>query len=416
MRSNITSRTPRYVLYGISALLLFSAAALVAQQESASRYLVTWVADADGADSDFLAVLDVAPRSKTFAQIITTVAAGERGTVPHHTEHDFTPGHPLFANGFAGNRSFRFDLHDPLHPALLGSVSSVPGLAFPHSFIRLSNGNILATMQASGPTFVPPGGLAEFRDDGTPVRWASAVNDVDPGTRPYSLLALSSEDRAIVSCGRMFVPANMGASELDHPGFTIQLWRLSDLRLLKTLAVAPPAGSRANIERNPYEVRRTTTGDVLLATGGGGLYRISGFDADTFRADLVFDFGGGAYVPLVVDRFWIQAVAPLRRVVALDVTNPQKPFEISRVQFDDRQQPHWLGFDELSNRIVVANASAESEARLWMLHLDRVSGLLAFDYTFHDRGDDRPGVSFEREEWPHGKTGRGVPHGSVFIH
>ena len=31
---------------------------LMAQRPDASRYLVTWVADADGADSDFLAVLD----------------------------------------------------------------------------------------------------------------------------------------------------------------------------------------------------------------------------------------------------------------------------------------------------------------------------------------------------------------------
>ena len=50
-----------------------------------------------------------------------------------------------------------------------------------------------------------------------------------------------------------------------------------------------------------------------------------------------------------------------------------------------------------------------------MLRFERVSGRLMFDNTFHDPGSDRPGVSFEREDWPHGRTGRGVPHGSVFI-
>jgi hypothetical protein len=243
------------------------------------------------------------------------------------------------------------------------------------------------------------------------------VNDVDPGARPYSLVVLPAEDRVIVSGGRMQRPGNLpAASALDHPGFTIQLWRLSDLRLLKTVALTTPPGARANIERNPYEVRRTSAGEILLSTGSGGLYRISGLEADTFRADLVFDFGGGAYVPVVVGRYWIQAISSLRRVVALDVSNARKPFEISRVEFDDRQAPHWLGLDELSHRIVVANASAESEARLWMLRMDPVSGLLSFDDTFHDPGNDRrPGVSFEREQWPHGTTGRGVPHGSVFI-
>jgi hypothetical protein len=399
-----------------SVLVVLAAAALIAQQPATSRYLVTWVGDSDGAEDDFLAVLDVAPRSKTYTQILTSVTSGVRATVPHHTEHYFTPGHPLFANGFAGNSSVRFDLADPLHPKLLGSVTNPVGLAFPHSFMRLANGNVLATMQANGPDFSPPGGLAEFRDDGTAVRWSSAANDIDPGARPYSMVVLPEADRVVVSCGRMFTPGRVIASPLDHPGFTIQLWRLSDLHLLKTVALTTPPGARSNIERNPYELRRTNAGDILLSTGSGGLYRISGLEPDTFRAELVFDFGGGAYVPVIVGRYYVQAVSNLRRVVALDVSNSAKPVEISRVNLDERQAPHWLALDDLSNRIVVANASGESEARLWMLQMDPISGRLTFDTSFHDPGNDRPGVSFEREEWPHGRTGRGVPHGSVFIH
>src|SRR5262249_47332669 len=146
----------------------------------------------------------------------------------------------------------------------------VPGLAFPHTFIRLPNGNILATMQASGPNFLPPGGLAEFRDDGSVVRIGSAKNDVDPGARPYSLVAIPEQDRIVVSCGRMILPKGVAAdSPLDHAGFVIQLWRLSDLHVLKTIPVVAPAGSRANLERNPYEMRRTMTGDVFLSTGSG---------------------------------------------------------------------------------------------------------------------------------------------------
>jgi hypothetical protein len=51
-----------------------------------------------------------------------------------------------------------------------------------------------------------------------------------------------------------------------------------------------------------------------------------------------------------------------------------------------------------------------------MLKLDRISGLLTLDFTFHEPGDDRhPGVTFDREQWPHGKTGKGMPHGTVFV-
>lgn len=405
-------------LTSLGAIVVIALGAMTAhaQQFTGSRYLASWVGDADGADSDFLAILDVNPDSKTYTRVLATAAANVRGTLPHHTEHEFLPGHPLFANGFAGNKTVRFDLSDPMHPRLLGELATAPGLAFPHTFVRLPNGNILATMQASGPTFLPPGGLAEYRDNGSVVRTGSAANDVDPGARPYSLIAIPEQDRVVVSCGRMILPKGVAAdSPLDHAGSVIQLWRLSDLHLLKTIPVVPPGGSRANIERNPYEVRRTPAGDIFLSTGSGGLFRISGLEPATFRADLVYDFGGGAYLPVMVGHYWIQAIAPLRRVVALDIKNPATPFEISRVDFDDRQSPHWLSLDPRSNRIIVANASDMNESRLWMLQMDVVSGWLRMDNSFHDPGNDRPGVSFDHEEWPHGRTGRGVPHGSVFL-
>jgi len=407
---------PRPISLTVIAIIALFAMTAIAQQPAGSRYLATWVGDSDGKDSDFLAILDVNPRSKNYTRVLRTTAANVRGTAPHHTEHEFVPGHPLFANGFAGNKTVRFDLRDPLHPRLLGEIAPAPGLAFPHTFVRLPNGNILATMQASGPTFLPPGGLAEYRDDGSVVRTGSAANDVDPGARPYSVLPIPEQDRIVVSCGRMFLPpGTVPASPLDHAGFVIQLWRLSDLTLLKTIPVVPPAGSRHGIERNPYEVRRTAAGDIFLSTGSGGLFRISGLEPDTFRADLIYDFGGAAYLPVMVGHYWIQAIAPLRHVVALDITNPAKPSEISRVDFDEKQAPHWLALDPLSNRIIVANSSEMNEARLWMLQMDPVSGRLTMDTSFHDPGNDRPGVSFEHDDWPHGKTGRGVPHGSVFL-
>jgi hypothetical protein len=400
----------RFVLLVVLSL---SVGVIVAQEPSASRYLVTWVGDADRADSDFLAVLDVMPGSKTFAQIIKTVPVDTKGTMPHHVEHFFSPDHTLFANGFAGNQTFRFDLGDPVKPRLVGKVADVPGLGFPHAFVRLPNGNVLATMQASGPDNAPPGGLAEFRDDGTPVRWAGAASDVDPGARPYSLVVLPVEDRIIVACGRMGIAGQGMVSALDHQGFSVELWRLSDLHLLKSIALTAPEGSRAF--SNPYEPRRLPNGEVLLSSFSGGLYRITGFEAETFGAELVYDFrSAGLGVPVVVGKYWIQPVGGMGRVIALDVTNPRKPVEISRVQLDV-QVPHWLALDDLTDRIVLTNATGLGDSRVWLLKMDRVSGLLSLDFTFHERGDERPGVSFDRDAWPHGRTGKGIPHGSIFV-
>ena len=64
-------------------------------------------------------------------------------------------------------------------------------------------------------------------------------------------------------------------------------------------------------------------------------FRISGLQPDSFHAELVYDFGSGAYLSVMVGHYWIQAIPSLRRVVALDISNAAKPFEISRVYFDD---------------------------------------------------------------------------------
>jgi hypothetical protein len=119
-------------------------------------------------------------------------------------------------------------------------------------------------------------------------------------------------------------------------------------------------------------------------------------------------------VPVVVGHFWVQPLGQRKRVVALDVSDPAHPKEVSHVQFDDRQSPHWLGLDTVGHRIVVANSGIEPENRLWMLRIDPGSGALSLDESFRVRGSDRPGVSFDRESWPHGDTGAAIPHGSVF--
>ncbi len=41
--------------------------------ENRSRYLYVWAGDSDGADSDFLAVIDVQPSSATYARVVATL-------------------------------------------------------------------------------------------------------------------------------------------------------------------------------------------------------------------------------------------------------------------------------------------------------------------------------------------------------
>ena len=406
----------RLVALAIWMIVIAQSGTVGAEQPRFSRYLFVWTGDQDRHDSDFLAVLNTDPQSSDYGRVLQTVPVNARGTNPHHTEHFLTPGHPLFAEGFTGNRAFRFDVSHPLAPKLLGDVAQSPGATFIHSFVRLPNGNVLATMQARDPEYNGPGGLVEFRDDGTVVRSASAATeDVDDNLmRPYSLLVVPDKDRVVVTDALMGLQSWSEHSEHydhEHVGFHVQLWRLSDLRLLKTITLAAPEGSKLNLR--PFEPRQLPNGEVLLATGTGGLYRVLGLEPETFTAQLVYDFEcpQSSGTPLVVGHFWIQPLGGRNSVVVLDVSNPAEPIEVSRVRLDDKQRPHWLAYDPLGERIIVQGGA---DNRLWMLTFSPRSGALALDPRFRDPGSNRAGVSFEREQWLHGPSGNAIPHGSVF--
>ena len=211
------------------------------QAQGQGAYLAAWTGDEDRADSDFLAVVNVDASSPDYGQIVATVPVGERATNPRHSEHAFTPGHPLFVSGFAGNRMFRFDLSDPLQPRLLGTVEGPSRLTFSHSLERLPNGNVLVTMQANTDDLEGSGGMAEFRDDGSIAQWASAQPvDVDGLVRPYSLAVVPEKDRVVTASNVMTLPTWHPKQETlrnEPPLSHVQLWQLSDLSLLKTLAL-----------------------------------------------------------------------------------------------------------------------------------------------------------------------------------
>jgi len=65
--------------------------------------------------------------------------------------------------------------------------------------------------------------------------------------------------------------------------------------------------------------------------------------------------------------------------------------------------------DEKTRRVVVTG----SEPRLYLLNLDKATGALMLDDTFHD-ADGKAGFNFADRDWPHGWKGSGLPHGVVF--
>ncbi len=368
------------------------------------RYLFVWAGDADRKMSDFLAVLDVTPHHPEYGRIVASVAAGAVGTIPHHTEYSLSETGFLFANGFESGKSFVFDVRDPLRPKVVRAFDEIEGYMHPHSFVRLPSGNVLVSFHMKHGE--RGGGLVELDNDGHVVRTASAVDPSVPDVliRPYSIAVLPDLDRLVSTSSPMHF--------LDGPGIAVQVWRMSDLKLLRTIRLSP--GPRGYGHEDPQEPRVLADGKtVLVQTRSCGLHRVTGLDTDEPRAESVYTFDGGLCgVPIVVDHYWIEAVPAIGGVVVLDVSDPARPVKVSQLSLGADQFTHWLAWDEAGSRIILNSGGQDS--RLFMLRFDRKSGTVTMDDDFRNTSSARPGFSMSNIEWPHGFHGTGLPHGAVF--
>jgi len=84
-----------------------------------SPYLLIFAGDEDGADSDFLAVIDLRSDSSHAGKVIATKPIGMKKSLPHHMEYTLPPaGEPLFMNAHHHEMSMLVDLSDPRAPQI----------------------------------------------------------------------------------------------------------------------------------------------------------------------------------------------------------------------------------------------------------------------------------------------------------
>ncbi len=398
----------------LSALLFILCAAQIPLRSEepkappSGHYLFAWTGDAATKGNDFLAVIDADPASPSYGHLVATVATDQATMLAHHTEYTMPATGMLFANDHYAGRTFIFDVRDPLHPKTVTSFTDMAGYMHPHSYLRLPNGHVLAAFQHShhdmnDDSLGKSGGLVEIDDSGKVIRSSSSADPAFPNAllTPYSLVILPELDR-IVSTN-----SSMHFEELFH-GVTYQVWRLSDLKLLKTSYL--DVGENRYAQVSPEEPRLAPDGSVLLQTLGCGIERITAIDTAEPKSQLVYTFPGSfCGVPTIVGHYLIQSVRVNHSVIVLDIANAAKPVEVSRLKLGDTFQPHWTGWDAKTNRLVVTG----TEPRLYLLKFDPASGALSTDEAFHDT-DGKPGFNFADRDWPHGWKGSGMPHGVVF--
>jgi hypothetical protein len=382
-------------------LSISSLAAAPVDQPAPPHYLFVWAGDAAGQQTDFLAVIDASPTSPHYGQLLTTLATDQQAKLVHHTEYVMPAGGILFANDHDAGRTFLFDLRDPLHPRIAGSFTDVDGYRHPHSYLRLPDQNILSTFQHGH----DGGGLVELDQNGKLLRSASAADPAHPGIFycPYSVVVLPEIDRALST--------NSSMSVMEPTGTTYQIWRLSDLKLLKTAFFEPSPQFTAHTD--PEEPRRAPDGSVFVQTYSCGLEHVTGIATDNPKATLAYRFPGGACgVPTIAGHYLIEGVPSIHGIIALDIANPDKPIEVSRISFPGNYLAHWTGWDAATSRLLVT-PGPYSIHRLYLVRLDQANGKLTVDDTFRDQ-DGQSGFNFDNRTWPQGWTGSATPHGAVF--
>lgn len=380
--------------------------------EEPARYLYVWTGTSHDSmpGLNMVTVLNADPASTSYGAVLAAVTVDSAGRMPHHTELELPSGGVFFANDFTGNKSFLIDYSVPESPRAAGSFGPPPGMRGVHSFRRLPNGHVLATVQfGDGVQAGDPGGLAEFDGQGTLVRSGSSADPLHPGAviRTYGLDVLPAIDRVVTSSSPM---------DMEQTAHVVQVWRLSDLALLKTLEVPVVPGDSSS--HYPFEIRTLPDGKtVLLNSYFCGFFLVSGLEGEPSIArvhSLPLPANIGCSVPLIIDRFWIMPIAYAHRIVTFDVSNPARPVEVASLATDSTFFPHWIAGDPRSDRVVLTD-QGDGHPRVMMARLNRGTGRLTWDERFREPDSSALGVSFNRTHWPNGVTGMAMPHGALFV-
>jgi len=379
-----------------SALLLAQACASPAEEPMGpvGQYVYVWVGDAESPTGDYLAVLDIDSLSPTYGTVVANVSTGRSGGA-HHVEHVMPEGDRLLVNAFRAGETFVINVGDPRAPRIETSFTNAGPYTFPHSFERTPSGNVLATFQNQGDGHGTPGGLVELDLLGNMIRGSEAADPIDPDLRPYSLAILPGDDLVVTTT------ADMQRSGLTPQSF--QVWRLSDLALLHTVLLPP--GPRGDENIDVAEARVLEDGKtVIVTTFRCGMYRVEGLGTMKPSARFIHAFPWGSYekdaacaLPVVMGRFWVQTVAPTHSLVVFDMSDPDRPIQVSELQLGDADLPHWISGEVGGDRIVLTGQGTLSH-KVLLLHLNRDTGALTLTAEL-------------TPAWP---TGDPMPHGAVF--
>ncbi len=330
--------------------------------------LYVWTRDADHQDSDFLAVVDVDPKSPTYGQIIATAPTGSPGNEAHHFGYTVDTDR-IFGAGMFSNKLFIYDVKaNPKQPKLISTVDLDPtGYSGPHTMYAVPGGVMLAMLgKVDGGG---PGALVFVDNDGAfKQAWPVIRPNGEPGYM-YDVGVKLELNRMITSSWAH--PGHVkGGTHPEHSGKDVVVWDWKDKKILQV----------EELDAAPLEVRwmhgpQGLGGFTNAAFGNSVWYWEDANQDGTLEFHRVIDLGEGA-IPADMrvsydNRFLYISLWGGGKVVQYDVSDPKRPKLMSDVALP---QPNMMKLSPDSRRLYVTNSilsslDGEVEFGAWLLHV-----------------------------------------------
>jgi methanethiol oxidase len=295
----------------------------VKRRTEPERVLYVYSVDADAKDNDFLAVIDVSLASPTYGKVLTTVDLGSAGNEPHHM--GFTDDRTkIWAGTLLSKKLFIIDVAaDPAAPKIvktIDDITALTGLHGPHTYYALP-GRMLLTFLSSA-NGAPPGGIAEFTNDGQLVRVVK-----NPASAPYAYdVAIKPEVNRMVTSS--FTPLRnyskpLAQWDMKDGGNTLLVWDFKARTVLQTLTTDPvPLEVRWSVRPNAAH------GWTNSALGDSIWFFKQGADG-RFTTKKVADLGKGCLPGDLRqspdDRYLYVSCFMKSEIQAWDVSTPDRP-------------------------------------------------------------------------------------------
>lgn len=332
--------------------------------------LYVWTRDADGKDSDFLAVVDVDPNSRSYGEILAGVPTGSAANEAHHFGYT-AKADRIFGGGMFSNKLFIYDVKsDPRSPKLIRTVDlNHTGYSGPHTLYAVPGGvmlSMLGKVDGGGPA-----ALVKVDDDGKFLEAYPAQGHSEAPKYMYDVGVKLELNRMITSSwAHPHHVKMMGGAPPEHVGDEVVVWDWEKKKILQV----------EHLDLAPLEVRwmhgPQGLGGFINCAYGNSVWYWQDADRDgTIEFERVIELAEGA-APADMrisydNRFLYVSLWGKGVVQQYDVSNPLTPKFVSEVRIP---QPNMMKLSPDSKRLYVTNSilstmDGDVEFGAWLLRV-----------------------------------------------